>query len=161
MRDVERSLGLWGESVKRGTITCYRCGGPHLAPACKFKEAECLYCKKKGHLARVCRAKAKQGEQKHPKQSSHYMATEGDEQDTVYRRNLLNDHKCAPISIEVSFNDIPVKMEVDTGTDHQQFDLPTHPTEKSSQHTVIQCEVEDVYGPGHSDSRLCNTTRQV
>ena len=41
------------------TVTCYRCGGPHLAPTRKFKETECLYCKKKGHLARVCRAKAK------------------------------------------------------------------------------------------------------
>ena len=37
--------------TEHGTVVCYRCGGPHLAPACKFKETECLYCKKKGHLA--------------------------------------------------------------------------------------------------------------
>jgi len=42
-----------------GRISCYRCGGNHLAPACKFKDAECRFCKKKGHLARVCRAKEK------------------------------------------------------------------------------------------------------
>ena len=27
--------------------TCYRCGGPHLAPACKFINSECKFCKKK------------------------------------------------------------------------------------------------------------------
>ena len=28
-------------------ITCYRCGGDHLAPVCKFKDSLCNYCKKK------------------------------------------------------------------------------------------------------------------
>ena len=42
--------------------TCYRCGGPHLAPSCRFKETICRFCKKKGHVE-VCRSKA------NPKQS--------------------------------------------------------------------------------------------
>ena len=37
--------------TKRGNPTCYRCGGPHLAPACKFINSECKFCKKKGHIA--------------------------------------------------------------------------------------------------------------
>jgi len=41
------------------TPTCYRCGGPHLAPRCRHKDTECRYCKKKGHLARVCKAKTR------------------------------------------------------------------------------------------------------
>ena len=36
---------------------CYRCGGRHQASQCKFKEYECHFCKKKGHLASVCRKK--------------------------------------------------------------------------------------------------------
>ena len=32
-------------------IVCYRCGGEHLAPDCKFKNAECHICKKVGHIA--------------------------------------------------------------------------------------------------------------
>ena len=32
----------------KGPIVCYRCGGPHLAPECKFKEVFCRFCKKKG-----------------------------------------------------------------------------------------------------------------
>ena len=39
------------------TVECYRYGGPHLAPDCRFKDTECRLCKKKGHLARVCCSK--------------------------------------------------------------------------------------------------------
>ena len=47
------------ESRDRSTsISCHRCGGPHLAPACKFKEAMCYACKKRGHIARVCRSRS-------------------------------------------------------------------------------------------------------
>ena len=39
------------------TVECYHCGGAHLATECRFKDTECRLCKKKGHLARVCRSK--------------------------------------------------------------------------------------------------------
>ena len=45
---------------KRFFETCHRCGGKHMQKDCPFKEAECHKCKKKGHLARVCRSKTKQ-----------------------------------------------------------------------------------------------------
>ena len=38
-------------------MSCHRCGGPHLATVCKFKEAVCYACRKRGHIARVCRSK--------------------------------------------------------------------------------------------------------
>ena len=34
------------------------CGGPHLAPVCKFKDTICGCCKKKGHLAKVRKSKS-------------------------------------------------------------------------------------------------------
>ena len=38
------------------TKTCYRCGDTdHIATACRFRDAECKKCHKKGHLARVCK----------------------------------------------------------------------------------------------------------
>ena len=37
---------------------CYRCGGKHRSAECRFKDADCNHCGKKGHIARVCRSKA-------------------------------------------------------------------------------------------------------
>ena len=37
--------------------TCYRCAGNHSSNLCKFKEAKCYSCSKKGHIAKVCRSK--------------------------------------------------------------------------------------------------------
>ncbi|CAG2223037.1 unnamed protein product [Mytilus edulis] len=34
---------------------CYRCGGNHLATACRFKDEKCHSCKKKGYIAKKCR----------------------------------------------------------------------------------------------------------
>ena len=39
---------------------CYHCGGKHKAAECKFKEAICHFCKKRGNLAHVCRSKQRQ-----------------------------------------------------------------------------------------------------
>ena len=39
---------------------CSRCGGKHSPAHCPFKNAECHYCKKKGHIARKCRQKGHQ-----------------------------------------------------------------------------------------------------
>ena len=36
---------------------CYRCGAKHKPSECKFREAECHFCKKKGHISKVCFAK--------------------------------------------------------------------------------------------------------
>ena len=36
---------------------CYRCGGAHSSSSCRFKTADCRYCGKKGHIARVCRSR--------------------------------------------------------------------------------------------------------
>ena len=39
------------------TKTCYRCGDTdHIATACRFRDAGCKKCHKKGHLARVCKS---------------------------------------------------------------------------------------------------------
>ncbi len=73
-----------GHQQEPPKLTCYRCGGPHLAPKCKFKEAECRYCKKMGHLARVCRAKAKGKQPSQPIQPAHYVADGADHQDSSY-----------------------------------------------------------------------------
>ena len=36
--------------------TCDSCGGQHLRSKCKFRDAECRKCHKRGHIQRVCRS---------------------------------------------------------------------------------------------------------
>ena len=38
---------------------CYRCGEAHHPDMCRFKSAECHFCKKQGHIEKVCFAKKK------------------------------------------------------------------------------------------------------
>ena len=48
-------------TAKRGLQGCYRCGKTnHKADRCKFKEATCHGCGKKGHIKRVCRSRKRQ-----------------------------------------------------------------------------------------------------
>ena len=46
-----------GATSRTRAVECYRCGGPHFATDCQHKDTECKSCKKKGHLACVCRGK--------------------------------------------------------------------------------------------------------
>ena len=48
------------ETGRSMEIACYRCGGRHAPRDCRFKDAVCHSCKKRGHLARVCRSKRTQ-----------------------------------------------------------------------------------------------------
>ena len=44
----------------RTTGTCDSCGGAHSRQSCKFRQAECHQCHKKGHIKRVCRSRTKE-----------------------------------------------------------------------------------------------------
>ena len=57
--------------------TCYRCGNKHASSECRFKNATCNFCHKKGHIAKVCQTKAKQVpvEQPRPVRSRHSQRT--------------------------------------------------------------------------------------
>ena len=44
----------------RSDLECYRCGEKHEASACRFKDAQCFKCRRRGHLAKVCHGEKKQ-----------------------------------------------------------------------------------------------------
>ena len=47
--------------VQSGGLSCSGCGGRQLRSKCRFKDVQCRFCKKKGHIERVCRSKPYQG----------------------------------------------------------------------------------------------------
>ena len=71
----------------------YRCGGEHLSTVCKFKDADCRNCGKKGHIARVCCSKPKQGTRSAPRRwhanTLHVLETAETASDTAYTRLTL------------------------------------------------------------------------
>ena len=46
-----------GTKDQRAESACYRCGGRHIAATCRFRDTVCNYCRKRGHIARVCRSR--------------------------------------------------------------------------------------------------------
>ena len=53
------------------TQPCFRCGAAHSHAKCKIKNFTCHYCQKQGHLASVCRKKARDQTEKKGKTSQN------------------------------------------------------------------------------------------
>lgn len=88
------------------------CGGQHAWRNCKFLEAECYKCGKKGHIAKVCRS------EKQP--TKQVAATEQPaEQVTAIQRlnrlNQVNAIKLQRVFITVDIEGRNLKMELDSG----------------------------------------------
>ena len=98
---------------------CHRCGkNNHSADNCFYKEAICNKCKKKGHLAKVCRsANPHSGQQSQEKSVRRTQWVERsptpDDELPLY---CLGSHSSKPIIAEVELNGTLVSMEVDMGT---------------------------------------------
>ena len=122
---------------------CYRCGrSGHNEKDCKFRDAECHYCHKKGHIASVCRSKnskfrppANPHTSRKPKtpqwrntrwidsslsETSTPTELESAAPDTSRGRNelrlyALRTSPARPIRTDLIVNDVSLTMEVDTG----------------------------------------------
>ena len=97
----------------RANPICYRCGGPHLAPQCKFCNAECRRCKKIGHIAKVFRSKSTAPRPTHYMQNSEISQTEDPFYDLFMTQEV--DKTRDPIVITLELNGVPLDMELDTG----------------------------------------------
>ena len=121
--------------------TCYHCGGLHLAPASPHKEKVCRYCKTKGHLDRVCCAKAHalaksdppatgpSSDKKPPPKRTHYIQEQPEQEDNSggneYSLSAIHDEPCPQFTITLHINNTPLEMEVNTGARESSGRAPT------------------------------------
>lgn len=128
--DVFRTEDKLREASSRRQ-SCLSCGGNHERLSCKYKEAICRRCDKKGHLARVCRAmlprkypprdhhsQSEPARQKQPsKNGGARNRREIQMQDGTSTRvghaSTLIEEKVTTI---VEINGKPCEMEIDTGS---------------------------------------------
>ena len=93
---------------------CYRCGVKHRG-ACRHKDTLCYFCGKKGHLARVCKSKSKQGQPQLPTPPNTNLLASGEKEEEIYTVFPLRKEWYDPIYVTVMVDNHPVPMEVDTG----------------------------------------------
>ena len=141
------------------TPTCLLCGEPHLAT---HKDTVCRYCKKRGHIAKVCKTKErKEAASKGSIQSTtpsrrqmcvqEHPATQESLSDTAYGMNVVLNKDSDLYLVDIHVHDIPVKMELDTGAavsiiNSATFDLVSPRARSHSSRKQAQ----NVHWPGHT-----------
>ncbi|KFD59948.1 hypothetical protein M514_27867, partial [Trichuris suis] len=112
--------------------TCAGCGGQHKREDCKFKDSECHFCHKRGHIAKVCRSQG--SSQQKPQQmpvrkgsSAHQL----EELEEVYMESHI--HNILPstdspkkIRVTVYIEGQPLTMEVDSGSNFSLISSSTY-----------------------------------
>ena len=133
---------------------CYSCGGQdHKRDDCKWRNAVCHSCKRRGHISRICKAGVKLLEEEHPYTEEEeiammsYLMTIGDYTDGIF----------VPVNIEGK----DCKLQLDTGAsktvvpksfyDKYCADAPLNSTK-----TVLKTYTnETVYPVGRAIVKVC------
>ena len=95
------------------TTRCWRCGRGHTADRCRFKDASCHLCGKRGHIRPMCnsnRAQANAVEHYDGELCSDFEHFEIANTLLAAQSNMSN-----PYSVVVNVNDVDLTMEIDTG----------------------------------------------
>lgn len=92
-----------------GPVQCWRCGKPHRADKCRFKNYNCDRCQVKGHLKVMCRANSSKVSGK------RHNFIEDDVESEMYniRAVSIGDK---PYFVEVKIGDKILNCELDTGS---------------------------------------------
>ena len=108
----------------RRTITplCYRCNGNHNAVDCRFKEAICHNCSKRGHIRKACRQPPQRGSDCiDPGRKIKTVEREDEDDDfenSVSSIEILKNYSNSNdrIWVDVEINSRNLRMELDTGS---------------------------------------------
>lgn len=94
---------------------CYRCGdSSHRANVCRFKNETCNYCKKDGHLSRVCMNRTRS------RKIHHIVENDGNFDELDHAALDVNKidtqlSTCDKFMMNLKIEERPIKMELDTG----------------------------------------------
>ncbi|KAG8135870.1 hypothetical protein E2320_008851 [Naja naja] len=108
--------GNWSvpNQPSRSQPICLSCGGNHFRASCKFRNAICPKCQRKEHLARICQAGKTFAQPQQP-QITQPFQKQIEDCFTCYQAKQT-DKGSNKISVVVSLEGKPCRMEVDTGS---------------------------------------------
>ena len=109
----------------------FRCGKGHPAVECRFKNAECFVCFRRGHIATVCDEKGKGTTIKQKttskKQGADHVTSnnvedvkavecdDGEQIEYIHSIHTMRHKKVPPFNVTLKINGLVVRMEMDTG----------------------------------------------
>lgn len=97
---------------------CVRCGDKNQTSRCRPRASTCFKCGRQGHIARACRSTATVPKNRADCRSVHQMDDLPETQPDVDECTMwsLRTAGPGPMQIEAIVNDVPLVMELDTGT---------------------------------------------
>ena len=113
-------------------VICHRCNRNHLATVCRFKEVQCHACGKMGHISKACRSRRNPTEasrkNKNPQTLTMTEQTEvdSDSSDQSYNLFSIQSYAGKPIQVNLTVNEKPLTMELDTGAAYSLISEQTY-----------------------------------
>ena len=107
---VQQGQGGAAKGTKN-SLSCYRCGGKHMASRCRFKTEKCRACGKTGHIARMCRTKKKEKKE----QQTHTVEEASPPEEYTLYPVVQQQSSSTPLQSTVKLDGKELSMEVDTG----------------------------------------------
>ena len=120
---------------KSAQTKCWRCGGAHDPTSCSFKNSQCYKCKYTGHTKSQCEAVQQFLKRRKQKKQGTYHLVESDTDDdeeelshleVVEPATLNRLSRSQPYEVNLYLNDVPVSMELDTGSPWSILSSATH-----------------------------------
>ena len=138
----EKASTIQTKPPAHSTGQCDSCGGAHSRQSCKFRQAECHSCHRKGHIKRVCRARAT---------AVRMVRTEESSEEMPYN-SITDDLENLALTLQDSSH-IHQKVLFDTGKS-KQFILDTGSP-------VTFMNISDFKALGFSEYSLRHSSRSI